>query len=339
MKRKFLPKALTLLILISIVFFALPIAKDIIGIPISDVYEQTSVTIPDGTSTLGIGNILKESNLIRSEYAFLMRVKLSKFNGKPGSGTYTLSKDMPMIDIIEILSQPKEVLETVTVTIPEGYSAEQIAYTLEKNGVTDAEGFLKALSDNYDFKFINHIPSGKYRYKLQGFLFPSTYEFYKNSTAHAAIEKMLSAFESVYESTGGSYEDIFDIITIASLVEKEAKLESERPTISGVISNRTRIGMAYQIDASVLYAATDGLFNNDKSSFIADSIKNLDSPYNTYMYAGLPAGPICNPGITSIKAALNPEEHKYLYYHTDTSKNDGSHIFSSDFDSHLNSIN
>lgn len=149
---------------------------------------------------------------------------------------------------------------------------------------------------------------------------------------------MLTAFEDAYLSLNGSYENIFDKIIIASLIEKEAKLESERAIVSGVIYNRTEKNMPYQIDASVLYAATDGLFNNDDSAFIAQNIKNLDSPYNTYMYSGLPAGPICNPGITSIEAALNPMEHNFLYYHTDTSKNDGSHIFTETFNQHINTM-
>lgn len=337
MKKKLKFLFFVILILIA-VFFVYPFTMDIIDKPMSDRSETVTVTIDDGTSTLGIGKILKSNGLIRNEFAFLVKVKTSEYNGKLGSGSFTLSPSMKIAEIIRKLSEPKPVLETVNVTFPEGYSIEQMAQELENKGVVSAEDFLKAIGEEYDFEFLKNIPSGDYKYRLQGFLFPSTYEFYKNSRPREVIEKMLTAFDNAYSSLGGSYENVFEKIIIASLIEKEAKLESERPIVSGVIANRTKKGMAYQIDASVLYAATDGLFDNDDSRFIAQNIKNLDSPYNTYMYSGLPAGPICNPGITSIKAALEPMEHSYLYYHTDTKKNDGSHIFTETFSQHINTM-
>lgn len=337
MKKKLRFLFFVILILIA-VFFVYPFTMDIIDKPMSDTNASVTVNINDGTSTLGIGKILKNDGLIRNQYAFLLKVKTSKFNGKLGSGSYTLSPSMKMTEIMSKLSKPKPVLETVTVTFPEGYSIEQMAEELEKNSVVSKVDFLKAVGEEYDFEFLRNIPNGDYNYRLQGFLFPSTYEFYKNSRPREVVEKMLTAFNDVYSSMSGNYDNIFENIIIASLIEKEAKLESERPIVSGVIANRTKKGMAYQIDASVLYAATNGLFDNDDIVFIAKNIKNLDSPYNTYMYSGLPAGPICNPGITSIKAALSPMEHNYLYYHTDTKKNDGSHIFTETFSQHINTM-
>ncbi len=337
MKRKLRFLFFIILILIA-VFFVYPFTMDIVDKPMSDITKTVTVTVNEGTSTLGIGKILKEDGLIRNRYAFLIKVKTSRFNGKLGSGSFELSPTMKMTEIISKLCEPKPILQTVTVTFPEGYSIEQMAEELEKNSVVSKKDFLEAVGEEYDFPFIKNIPNGNYKYRLQGFLFPSTYEFYKNSRPREVIEKMLTAFNEVYSSIGGDFVNIFEKIIIASLIEKEAKLESERPIVSGVIANRTKKGMAYQIDASVLYAATDGLFNNDESVFIAHNIKNLDSPYNTYMYSGLPVGPICNPGITSIKAALSPMEHNYLYYHTDTKKNDGSHIFTETFSQHINTM-
>ena len=119
----------------------------------------------------------------------------------------------------------------------------------------------------------------------------------------------------------------------------EAKLPEERPIIAGVFENRLKSGMPLQIDASVLYAATEGKFDNADSGFIAERIANLDSPYNTYKYPGLPAGPICNPGLASIQASLKPSEHNYYYYHTDNSKDDGSHVFSQSYGGHLSTMN
>ena len=320
--------------------FVFPMGADFLNIPVSKDGEEVLVTIEDGTSTYGIGKVLKENELIRSSMVFLLKVKTSEYSGKLTSGTYTLSPKMTITEICQNLSEKKPVRETVTITFPEGYTIEQMAQTLAEKSLVSRDAFFSAISDSYEYDFLNEIPKDKdYTHALQGFLFPDTYEFYEDSSAHEIINRMLARFDEVYFSMATDSKDIFDIITKASMIEKEAKLESERPVIAGVIENRTSRNMPYQIDATVLYAATDGLYDNDNSAFIADKIKNLDSPYNTYMYAGLPAGPICNPGTTSIKAALNPDSHSYLYYHTDTKKNDGSHIFTETFNQHTSTMN
>ncbi len=339
MNKKLLFPIAALLILAFICFFAVPVVTDIVNLPVSKDGGEVLITIADGTSTLGIGSILSDNNLIRNKFSFLLKIKSSKYNGKLNSGTYTLSPSMTMEEMAQIISAPQLVKETVTVTFPEGYSVEQMAVLLEENGIVGANDFLASLSEDYDYSFTEQIPDADYNYKLQGFLFPDTYEFYKNSKPREVVERMLGHFEEMYLSCSSDYQNVFDIITKASMIEKEAKLESERPTVAGVIENRTKKNMPYQIDACVLYAATSGLYDKDASGFISQNIRELDSPYNTYMYSGLPVGPICNPGITSIKAALNPQSHNYLYYHTDTSKNDGSHIFTQTYNEHLNTMN
>ncbi|MBQ8588812.1 MAG: endolytic transglycosylase MltG [Clostridia bacterium] len=339
MNKKLLFPIAALLILAFICFFAAPVVMDIANIPVSKNGGEVLITIADGTSTLGIGSILSDNNLIRNKFSFLIKVKSSKYNGKLNSGTYTLSSGMTMEEIAEVISRPQLVKETVTITFPEGYTIEQMSILLEEKGIVEATGFLDALDEDYDYQFLKEIPDADYNYKLQGFLFPDTYEFYKNSTPHEVIDRMLGHFEEMYLGCTSDYQNVFEIITKASMIEKEAKLESERPIVAGVIENRTRNNMPYQIDACVLYAATNGLFDKDASGFISQNIRKLDSPYNTYMYSGLPVGPICNPGITSIRAALNPQSHNYLYYHTDTDKNDGSHIFTETYNEHLNTMN
>jgi len=339
MNKKIIFLALLVIIIALVVFELVPAALDILNVPVSEDSSDVLISVPDDTSTLKVGQILEDNDLIRSRFAFLIKVKSSEYNGKLNSGTHTLNKSMTISEIMAIMSKPRVVMETVSVTFPEGYSLEQMAELLEEKKIVSKDGFLDALAYEYDFEFIGHIPDGDYKYALQGFLFPSTYEFYKNSKPEDVVEKMLTHFNEMYLSAADSFDGVFETIIKASLIEKEAKLEEERATISGVIKNRTELGMAYQIDASVLYAATDGLYNREESAFISQNIRELDSPYNTYMYKGLPAGPICNPGLTSIKAALNPEEHSYLYYHTDTNKNDGSHIFTETFNEHINTMN
>ncbi len=328
------------IIVVLILLFALvlPVALDTMNIPVSDESEEVLVVIEENTSTLGIGKILKNNKLIRSEIAFFIKAKTTAKHPL-SSGTYTFNRTMTTKEIIELISRPKQVMKTITITFPEGYSVEQMAMLVEEKGLISKDKFIAALGDKYDFEFIKHIPEGKYNYNLQGFLFPDTYEFFEGSSAHDIIYKMLAHFEDVYLSNASQYEDMFEVVTKASIIEKEAKLENERPIVAGVIENRIKKGMPLQIDATVLYEATNGLYNETSPKFIADNIKNLDSPYNTYKYAALPPGPIGNPGLTSIRAALNPKEHSYLYYHTDTKKNDGSHIFTESLNAHISTMN
>lgn len=338
MKKKSLTMIIVLLaVIILMLLCVIPPALDIFNIPISGSSDEVLISIDDNTSTLKVGSILEDNKLIRSKFAFLIKVKTSAKNPIT-SGTHTLRRGMTSSEIIEKLTRPKIARETINITFPEGYTAEQMASLLEDKGIVSKSEFLKALEDEYKFEFLSYIPEADYKYALQGFLFPSTYEFYKDSDAHEIITRMLSHFESIYKENADSYENIFTIITKASLIEKEAKIDTERPTVAGVIENRIKSGMPFQIDASVLYAATDGMYDVTDGPSIAGFIKNLDSPYNTYKYKGLTPGPICNPGLTSIKAAINPEKHAYLYYHTDTSKNDGSHIFTKTYEEHANTI-
>ena len=150
------------------------------------------------------------------------------------------------------------------------------------------------------------------------------------------MDKRLLEFKNKYLSLSKNFDNVFEIITKASIIEKEAKLDSERPIVAGVINNRLKIGMPLQIDACVVYAVTNGMYNLDR---VLNSHLKSTSLYNTYKHTGLTPGPICNPGLTSIEAALKPKKHKYLYYHTDETKKDGSHIFTETFENHVNTMN
>lgn len=293
--------------------------------------SPVTVTIPQGSTADSIADILKENNLIKHKIVFLLKVKMTQSNNKLNYGTYTMDDGMCIADIIKTLTTVSG--DTATLVIPEGLSAENIAERAESIGICTQKDFLAALGDDYDFEFIAHIPSGKYKYKLQGYLFPDTYNFAKGTNAHTVVETLLANFDRRCKKVLGGYDDnTFALVTKASLIEKEAKLASEKPIIAGVIENRLRADMPLQIDAAIVYAITDGKYNADKVYY---KDLEIDSPYNIYKNKGLPAGPICSPGLDSIKAAANPESHKYLYYHTDTEKNDGSHIFTETYDEHL----
>lgn len=329
-------KSLILLLILLIVFVAvtLPVINEIFDFT-SDEGTPVTVVIPQGTPVNEIGEILIDNNLIKSKLAFKVKVKLSGYS-QLNWGTYELNSGMCLSDILKELSSSSGVKQ-ILVTVPEGFSVQQIAQRLENEGVCSKQDFINALSDEYDYEFIKYIPNGEYDYKLQGFLFPETYSFMPGTDAHIVIDKMLNTFDEKFRQNIGDYdESIFEIVTKASLVEKEAKLEKERTVIAGVIENRLKINMALQIDAAIAYAVTEGRYDIERVTF-----KNLEvkSPYNIYKNPGLPAGPICNPGIVSIKAAVNPDSHKYLYYHTDNQKNDGSHIFSETYSGHLSTMN
>lgn len=296
-----------------------------------------AITIKEGTTSIQIAQILKEEGVIHSKTLFLMRLAMSKYNSKLQYGTFKIDKEDSYGEIIETLATKGAKKNTITLTVPEGYSIERIkARVVELGLCTDSE-FEAALKKNYDYSFISSVPqNNNINYRLQGFLYPSTYEFYADATAETVIETMLSEFEKQVSPLGISPDKMYDTITIASLVEREAKLDSERATISGVIKNRIMNDMPLQIDATVVYAISDGMYDVERVFY-----KDLetDSKYNTYKYKGLPAGPICCPGISSIRAAQNPQNHSFLYYHTDTSKNDGSHIFTETYDEHTSTMN
>ena len=219
-------------------------------------------------------------------------------------------------------------------TIPEGYTTKQIVELLVEKNVCVEEDLWKAVkSADFKYDFLAGAEKGT-ETRLEGFLFPDTYEFYINDKAETVLGKLLSNFNSkVTEEMRADMKDadisFAELITIASLVEREAKLDEERATVSSVIHNRLDNSKAYpylQIDATIQY-----LTGRVPTS---DDLK-IDSPYNTYLYGGLPPTAIANPGIASIKAALYPEDTGYYYY---VARDDGSHIFSKTLDEHNKAI-
>lgn len=302
--------------------------------------EDVTIEVPEGASSKKVAAILHDAGLIQYEYAFVLRIKESEYRGRIQPGTFTLNTGMNTMEMIETLCYVEPVKEVVdTLTIPEGYSIEQIAAKCEEQGICSKEEFLNEIeSGNHQAPFSTgdrDITGAKY--ELQGYLFPATYDIYEDTTAASLIDTMLEKFQSVYTSEYSAaaaelgYSD-YEILIMASIVEREAKIDSERPIIAGVIYNRLDIDMMLQMCPTVLYPLTDGMY--DVSEVLYDDLE-IESPYNTYKNIGLPVGPICNPGQASIEAVLYPDENDYLYYHT-SDAGDGSHIFSATYDEHIN---
>lgn len=337
-----------------IVFGVIAILVGILGVKLKKVYDgfmeeykgtesyvgtDVTVEIPQGASAKNVASILHDAGLIDYEYAFVLRVKESEYRGRLQPGTFTLNTGMSTMEMIEALCYVEPVKEVLTtLTIPEGYSIEQIAAKCEQQGICTASEFLTEVeSGNHAIPFADQIPPESGRtYELQGFLFPATYDIYEDTTAASLVDAMLTKFNNVYSEGYAAraaelgYSD-FEILIMASIVEREAQLAAERPVIAGVLYNRLDIDMPLQMCPTVLYPMTEGRYDVTEVTY-ADL--EIVSPYNTYMYPGLPVGPICNPGQASLEAVLYPDDNTYLYYHT-SDAGDGSHIFTETYQEHL----
>ncbi|WP_434632306.1 endolytic transglycosylase MltG [Thermoanaerobacterium thermosaccharolyticum] len=313
-------------IIIIFVFFVLSsvLYYESLFKPVDNNSTQKEIVIPSGSSTVEIAKILRSNNLIRSEWFFIIRARLYDNGVQMKAGKYLLSSNMTTDEIIKKLKDGKSIVDTIKFTIPEGFSVSEIADRLQQMGIVNKNDFInEAQNGVFNYDFLKNIPKGRPD-RLEGYLFPDTYIVKKGANAHDIINLMLSRFDEIYknyikgnEANVGMSAD--KIIIIASMIEKEAKIDKDRPLIAGVIYNRLNKNMKLQIDATVEYA-----LGKHKDKLSLDDLK-INSPYNTYMNYGLPIGPISNPGLKSIEAALNPAKHDYYYY---VAQSDGSHIFS-----------
>lgn len=301
--------------------------------------EAVVVEIEQGEGTRAIAAKLKEKGLIKNELVFYLKAKNMGVTSKLRYGSFTLYKGTGLETLIEDLVNGGAQKASVMFTIPEGYTIEMIAAKLEKEDVCSEEEFLEAVEADYDFWFLDSIPKNvDVEYRLQGFLYPETYAIAEDMTAEDIVEMMLKQFDKMFtdemkEKADELDKTVYEVVIEASIIERETLIDSERVTVAGVIQNRLKKNMLLQMCPTALYPITDGIY--DKTSVTYEDTQ-VDSPYNTYKYKGLPVGPIACPGIESLKAALNPETHDYLYYHTDPKKKDGSHIFTKNYQDHIN---
>ncbi|QZY57002.1 endolytic transglycosylase MltG [Crassaminicella profunda] len=299
-----------------------------------DSTDLIMVQIPTGASTKQIAKILDTNNIINSDLTFRILSKLSKADGKMKAGNYNFEKSMAADEIIKILVNGDTVKDTVKVTIPEGFELKQIAKRLEDEGLVNKIRFIEiAESEDFDYKFLKHIPKEKNR--LEGFLFPDTYEISKNATEKEIIKKMLNRFDDIFVDNYCKRAEelnmtVNDIVTLASIIEREAKVDKERPIVASVFYNRMNIKMPLQSCATVQYVL------GKRKARLSTKDTEIDSPYNTYKHNGLPPKPIASPGKASIEAALYPSETDYLYFVV--SKN-GEHHFSKTYKEHLKAKN
>ncbi|MDV4152328.1 endolytic transglycosylase MltG [Clostridium sp. AL.422] len=279
------------------------------------------IKIDEGDSFYSIINSLSEEGKIKGVPFIKLYVKVLGKNIDVKQGEYVLHKGLSVDKIIEVLTTEAS-LGNVKFTVPEGYTIEDIGEKLESEGICSKEDFLLAVKE-YELPSFVRVDSEK-KYNLEGYLFPDTYLFNIGDTPKEILTIMISRFEEMLNkaieetNTNIKEEDIETAITIASMIEKEAKIDSERPIISSVIVNRLNDGMMLQIDATVIYALGEHV------ETVLEGHLEVDSPYNTYRNYGLPIGPISNPGLESIKAALKPAQTDYLFY---VLQDDKTHYF------------
>lgn len=293
-------------------------------------------TVPKGASTTRVAENLAAAGLIQNDWSFKSRVKTLEKDGKLQAGDYQLSKSMSADQIIEKLAKGDVYIETFKFTIPEGYEFTMIVDRLEKEGLINREIFMDLAENHaFDYRFLEE--GRQYKYRLEGFLYPATYELKVGSDELAILKAMLNQFDKVF--TDAFYDQaqalgltINEVVTLASIVERETKSESELPLVASVFHNRLNIGQSLQSCATVQYALEERkerLFNVDLE---------VDSPFNTYLHAGLPPAPIASPDAEAIEATLFPAQTDYKYFVV-TGDNDGKHVFSVTYEEHLKAVN
>ena len=296
------------------------------SLPMSDNTQPQVFEVKSGMTLKQVSQELFRQNLIRSANAFQAIALIQDKEKLIKVGEYYISPSMLPAEILQRITSGKTVLHSIT--IPEGYRITEIANLLEEKDLVDKNIFLQQAKN---VELLEGIPTSS----LEGYLFPDTYHFGKRTTEAAIINKMVKTFKERVlkqeflkraEDLGFSYHEI---ITLASLIEKETGKDSERKQISSVFHNRLKKNMLLQTDPTVIYAID--IFDGN----IRKRDLNIDSPYNTYRYKGLPPGPIANPGLKSIIAALYPATTSNLYF---VSKQDGSHKFSSTLNEHNRAV-
>lgn len=288
---------------------------------------QVQIEVPEGSSAVGIGRILQDSNLVRFPRLFAFVARSRGTAGDLKAGRYVIPGDASWTEILDVLE--RGAVETVTFTIPEGFSLKQIAGVLEEMTGVAADSVALVMEDSI-FVSTLAVPGPS----LEGYLFPETYRVAEGLSPDDLVRILVQSYKlfwtperlAALDSTGLTEREL---VTLASIVEKEARRQEEMPTIAGVYSNRLEIGMLLQADPTVQYA-----LGSPRARLLFAAIDSVaDNPYNTYTHQGLPPGPIASPGAAALDAALQPADVPFLYF---VARADGSHQFSRTLREHNN---
>lgn len=320
-------KILVLLFLLFIISVSalLYVSREFL-LPREPVKQTIRVIISRGMGASEVARVLEDRKVIRHAWSFHLLSRLTKTSGKIVAGTYDLSPSNSEYEILRILVRGEGILARIT--IPEGFDLRQIARALDAGGVVSKKAFWNA-AHIASFE----IPDLLKTKGVEGFLFPDTYNLEPDISPASAMKPMLERFGELvvplYKKANPK-QTLFEIVTLASMIEREGKIAREYPIIASVYYNRLHVNMPLQCDATIQY-----LLPAPKENLSARDMK-IDSPYNTYRYRGLPPGPIGSPGLAAINAAILPAHTKYLYYVLMDSQ--GHHTFSATYQEHLRAV-
>ena len=292
--------------------------------------SELFVEIPAGSGPASIGRRLVDAGVIRDTLGFRFELARTRTSGRLQAGEYRFDRPMTVQEVVAKIAKGDVYL--LPITFREGLTVREMAQLFESKGFGPAAEFMAAASDG---RLIHHIdPAAR---DLEGYLFPDTYAMVRRTTATQLVARMVAGFEKVLtpelraaaEARGRS---VRQLVTLASLVEKETGSPGERPLVAAVYTNRLRIGIALQCDPTVIYALQR--MNRYDGNLTREGL-HVDSPYNTYRYPGLPPGPIANPGRASLEAAAHPADVPYLYF---VSRGDGTHAYAANLAEHNRNV-
>lgn len=351
MKKKFFP-ILIFGVIFVVAIFAGFIALKILKSPVvsnknadSAKISEVKIEIPYGTSLASASALLKEENLIRNEKIFYYSARIPQFrkflfpksdisNFSLKSGVYHIKNDMEIPQILELLTSGQP--GYVKISVPEGYTLRKIADLLEENKICDKEDFLNLSKDKLFLE--NYKIPGE---TCEGYLFPDTYFFTLGMTAKSVIATMIDNFFEKIKTIEGlseqNPEELFYTVRLASIVEREYRVASEAPLIASVFKNRLKKNIGLYSCATIVYILTEIQGQPHPERILIQDTK-INSPYNTYKYAGLPPGAISNPGLVALDACANTPKTNYYYFQVADSQ-EGNHVFTTSFEEHIEQHN
>ncbi len=323
-------------ILIAAVAVVVLVAVAVIGYVFTEIAAvgrkdgEVTVEIPQGAGASAIGRVLQENGVIGN--ALIFRLYTYGKNYAFQYGTFTLNPSDGYDALIEDLQQTQALRDTVTLTVPEGTEVREIVDMLVNLGLGNKEE-IKQIINTYafDFPLLSQMPTDT-EYRLEGYLFPDTYQIYKEASTEniaSIIQRMLDNFQSKTADLQAQADNWNEIIILASIIEREGQKAEELPLVSSVFHNRINQGIKLESCATVQYIL------EERKPVLSWADTEIDNPYNTYMYEGLTPGPIANPGLAAIEAAMNPATSDYLFF---VANSDGSHLFGRTYQEHLNNI-
>lgn len=302
--------------------------------------QAVEITVSPGEGPADIGERLEEAGVITSATQFRILVSLMGFDRLLQAGEYEFRRDMPVLEVVYRMRNG--ITATRTVTVLTGWRLGEIAQALESAGVPRDEFLAAASRLDYDFDFVREIPPGQ---TLEGYLYPATYTVRASDTGETMVQKMLEAFaqnvpvQSITEQAQRYNLTFHEVVTIASIIDREAKVADEKPIMAQVFLSRIRQGIPLEADPTVQYAVSEqpgsiARYGYWKSPLTIEDL-NYDSPYNTYLYWGIPPGPIASTQADAITAVVQPSDTNYLYF---VATPEGTHAFAETLEQHLQNI-